>query len=89
VDDSFLDPVDADLPVLVLAGSYDPATPLSGAQEVAEALPRATLVTFDGFGHGLFRHSECAVDVAVSFVDDPASSLDTTCADEAGPPAFG
>jgi pimeloyl-ACP methyl ester carboxylesterase len=89
VDDSFLDPVDADLPVLVLAGTYDPATPLSGAREVAEALPRATLVTFEGFGHGLFRHSECAVDVAVSFVDDPAATLDTTCADEAGPPAFG
>lgn len=89
VDASFFEPVTVDIPVLILAGTYDPATPLPGAQEVADDLPDATLVTFEGHGHGLWNDSECAIDLADRFFADPTGELDTTCADELEPPTFG
>jgi len=44
-------------PALVLAGGYDPITPVSCAREIFEALPRATrrIEVFDGAGHGVYR----------------------------------
>ena len=89
VDAAFVEPVTADVPVLVLSGTYDPATPTPGAQEVADALPDATLVTFEGHGHGLWNDSECAIDLADRFVTDPGAPLDTSCAEAIEPPAFG
>lgn len=43
-------------PVLVAAGNCDPITPLAGAREVVDWLPResAKLVTFSNAGHGVF-----------------------------------
>jgi proline iminopeptidase len=46
-------------PVLLLAGAYDPITPLAAMEEIRDALP-ADLVqweVFDDAGHGVFRDS--------------------------------
>ena len=44
-------------PALVLAGGYDPITPVSCAREIFEALPKGVgrLEVFDGAGHGVYR----------------------------------
>ena len=42
-----------DVPVLILHGTSDPFTPLSIAQEMADEIPGAKLVTFDGGAHTL------------------------------------
>lgn len=44
-------------PVLVLAGTYDPITPVACAEEIAAALPEgvAQLEVFEGAGHGVHR----------------------------------
>jgi proline iminopeptidase len=44
-------------PALILAGSYDPITPVACAEEIAAALPRdiAQLEIFEGAGHGVHR----------------------------------
>jgi proline iminopeptidase len=44
-------------PTLVLAGSYDPITPVSCSQEIFTALPSglAQLEVFEGAGHGVHR----------------------------------
>ncbi len=44
-------------PALVLAGGYDPITPVSCAQEIYGALPAGLrrLEVFDGAGHGIYR----------------------------------
>jgi proline iminopeptidase len=44
-------------PTLVLAGTYDPVTPVACAEEIAAALPQgvARLEIFQGAGHGVHR----------------------------------
>jgi pimeloyl-ACP methyl ester carboxylesterase len=48
-------------PVLVVGNRYDPATPYRGARAVAGLIPRASLLTVDGYGHTSFAApSRCA-----------------------------
>jgi pimeloyl-ACP methyl ester carboxylesterase len=44
-------------PALILAGTYDPITPVACAEEIADALPDglAQLEVFEGAGHGVHR----------------------------------
>jgi pimeloyl-ACP methyl ester carboxylesterase len=44
-------------PTLILAGSYDPITPVACAEEIAASLPRGVgdLEVFEGAGHGVHR----------------------------------
>jgi pimeloyl-ACP methyl ester carboxylesterase len=47
-------------PVLVIGNTFDPATPLRGAQVMARELARARLLTMDGYGHtALLNPSSC------------------------------
>ena len=45
---------DIDVPALILQGRYDWVTPMSGALEMAEKLPDATLHIFEQSGHMVF-----------------------------------
>jgi pimeloyl-ACP methyl ester carboxylesterase len=48
-------------PVLMIGNTYDPATPYSGAQAAAAAIPKARLLTINGYGHtSLAAPSACA-----------------------------
>ena len=58
-------------PTLVLAGEDDPQSPLAGAEEVAEAVPREALVGFHVFPrarHSLFRDAPEATVALVEFL---------------------
>jgi len=88
VDDAFAEPVAAPHPTLVLSGLYDPITSTPEAEQVAEALPNATFVTFDGVGHGVWDTSECATGMTLAFLADPTAEVDTSCAAEVPPPDF-
>ena len=47
-------------PVLLVNARHDPATPYAWARHVAAQLgPRATLLTYEGWGHTVYRHSDC------------------------------
>jgi proline iminopeptidase len=54
-------------PALILAGTYDPITPVACANEIATALPQgiAQLKIFEGAGHGVHRdepeQAECVI----------------------------
>lgn len=67
-------------PVLLVATTGDPATPLDQARSVERALERATLVTVAGFGHGALGGNDC-LDAIVSryLVDLELPPDDTTC----------
>jgi len=43
-------------------GIHDIATPYEWAQHVVQQLPTATLLTYDGTGHGDYTNSLCARD---------------------------
>ncbi len=76
--------VTTDVPVLLLSGDLDVATPTFRSQEVADALPNATLVVFPGRTHVQIAGSNlCAGQVMMQFVLDPTATLDTSCVAEA------
>jgi pimeloyl-ACP methyl ester carboxylesterase len=53
-------------PVLLVNPTYDPATPYEGARAVNRLIPRARLLTVDGWGHTSFFAGSTCADRAVS-----------------------
>lgn len=69
------------VPIVVVGGTNDPATPLRWAQEMTTALgDSATLVTYTGEGHGQLLASKCVTAIeAALLVDLTSPAPDTTC----------
>lgn len=73
------EPVISDLPILLLAGDYDPVTPPAYAEAAAAYLPNSFLFTFIGVSHGVtFSHS-CGVELVVAFLADPNKEPAADC----------
>jgi pimeloyl-ACP methyl ester carboxylesterase len=61
--------VDGTPPILLTNSRYDPATPHAWAANVARQMGReAVLLTYDGVGHGTYRHSPCARDAIDTYL---------------------
>ena len=76
------DPVESDIPTLLLSGRFDPITPPAFAAAAAAGLSNATALVDQTASHGVAFLSTC-VDVIVSdFLNDPASSPDSSCLDQ-------
>jgi pimeloyl-ACP methyl ester carboxylesterase len=73
------DPVQSDLPVLVLAGQFDPITPPLFAEAAAKTLTNAQVVTIPGAGHSVIDAGDCPASLVVAFFDNPAAPVDTSC----------
>jgi len=78
---------DTEVPVLVMAGQFDPITPPEGSRRVAEALGTEFLL-FPDAGHGAVSSSGCARDIWFAFLDDPSQAPGTDCMDELTAPTF-
>jgi len=70
--------VRSDVPTLLLAGEFDPVTPLRQAQIAAEGLTRATVIEVPGATHAVTEHSPCARAIMRDFLDAP-SDTDIAC----------
>jgi hypothetical protein len=82
-------PVGATVPTLMLAGEFDPITRPSQSRHVAALIgPKARWVEFPRIGHNVRRFSPCGAKITADFIDNPAQSLDTSCADRAAPIRF-
>jgi pimeloyl-ACP methyl ester carboxylesterase len=57
-------------PVLVVAASGDPVTPVEGTRRAAQSLPSGTLVVWQGQAHGALPRSPCVVDLVTRFLTD-------------------
>ncbi len=85
--DSFLDPVRSDVPVLILSGDYDPATPPYIAERVVPYLPASRHIILKNGTHG--TESACVDGLVSAFVDAASTkALDVTCASEGRLPPF-
>jgi pimeloyl-ACP methyl ester carboxylesterase len=60
---------DIDCPVLLLSGESDPFADLALLRRAATRLPRATLLTYPGVGHGLGRVLDRVLDEVVAFME--------------------
>jgi pimeloyl-ACP methyl ester carboxylesterase len=74
-------PVTADIPTLVVSGEYDPTTPVTTGQMVANDLPDNHFYVIPGMGHGATVGNECSMKIMKEFLEDPARAPDVTCLD--------
>jgi hypothetical protein len=72
-------PAVSDIPTLLLAGELDPNAPPHYAAIVAAYLSKGYQVAFPGLGHGILDSHPCARSLALDFLEDPATSPDTSC----------
>ena len=88
IDADFQQPVTLDVPVLIISGEFDTATPPSEAARVAQHLPSARHVVFPNQAHDL-TNPGCASALITQFIRSGGSRpLDTTCVAETRRPAF-
>ncbi|TWG08720.1 alpha/beta hydrolase [Saccharopolyspora dendranthemae] len=59
-------------PVLILNALHDPATGYNWATNVDSQIERATMLTYDGWGHGVYTRSECTAKVTHDYLIDGA-----------------
>jgi pimeloyl-ACP methyl ester carboxylesterase len=77
----------SDVPTLVLAGLYDPITPIEWSRLAAESLTHSYYYEFPG-GHGILRTYDCGRNIGLQFLDDPWSEPDASCLEHMKPPDF-
>ncbi len=85
------DPVEADIPTLLLSGELDPVTPPWMAREVARHLPRAKHVLLEYGHHGPdgLSNMDCLAGMINSFLArGNAEGLDTSCVETMKRPAW-
>ena len=82
-------PVDTKVPILVLAGQFDPVAGPSLSQEVTKRMGvSARWIEFPRIGHNVRHFSSCGAKIAADFIDNPAQTSDTSCAGRAAPIRF-
>ncbi len=88
VDPSFKEPWQSDIPTLLLEGQFDPVTPISYANMVAEHLQNSYVFEFPGIGHDVMVSNRCSLSIAGAFVEDPSQAPSATCIVEMPEMAF-
>ncbi len=68
-------------PILVIGGTYDPATPLRWAEQMAASFEDAALITYVGDGHTIVGRGNACVDgLTAMYLIDPERRIEnTTC----------
>lgn len=69
----------SDIPALVLAGEYDPVTSPLFTQAAANNLSNSYFYQLPYFGHAVQDQSNCANQLAASFIQSPTREPDTAC----------
>jgi pimeloyl-ACP methyl ester carboxylesterase len=81
-------PLTRDVPMLLLAGELDPATPPRWAEGVAARLPHAYLFKFPSIGHGVLGTQACASRLVEHFLTNSWQRPSDDCLLALAPPQF-
>ena len=73
------EPLQSDVPTLLLAGYFDPVTPPENLALAAEGLGHAYAYTFPDQAHGAGLSSPCALGMVQAFISDPTDKPDASC----------
>lgn len=85
VPESYFQPVESDLPVLLLSGNLDPITPPQWAEAVAEHLSNSHHLVIPGGHHGVTQEG-CVRRLVHRFLDKAAAQdLDSSCVENIVP----
>ena len=82
------EPVQTDIPALIIEGDMDPITPPPLAKAILPGFKNATYVEFPYAGHGPSRSVKCAGDMLNKFFDKPSDKPDLSCVEKMQAPAF-
>lgn len=77
--EGFHDPVESDIPALAMSGTKDTQTNPDAAERVVRTLTNGQAVLFPEAGHAVIMLSQCARDVAESFVETPTAPENAAC----------
>ena len=72
-------PVQSDLPVLLLSGGLDPVTPPANAAQAAETLSHSFSFTFPTGGHSQAFNNTCADGIIQDFLQNPSQAPNSSC----------
>ncbi|MDQ3420656.1 MAG: alpha/beta hydrolase [Acidobacteriota bacterium] len=72
-------PVRSKIPVLLMAGEFDPATPPEDAFQAARFLSSSTIVMVSGASHAPMNADECTRGIALAFLATPSARPDLGC----------
>lgn len=87
LDPDYYRPVDSAVPILMLSGDSDPATPMSLGKEALKYLPNGRQIILPNTPHSYT--SECARGLMAEFISrGAANDLDTSCAARLRRPPF-
>lgn len=84
-------PVQSNIPTLLMSGGHDPVTPPRQGRTAAETLSRHFLFEFGFSGHGTVWQnwiSPCPADIARQFLTDPTLPPDAACIAHMAPASF-
>jgi pimeloyl-ACP methyl ester carboxylesterase len=88
VDPDFAEPLDSDVPALLLSGEFDPATPASYGEMAVRGFANGRHVMVPGQGHGVTR-LPCVQGLLRQFVEaGSAAALDAACVARIVPAPF-
>lgn len=82
------EPVESDIPTLVMTGNLDPITPPRWGEAIASNLANAQFFEFPYTGHGVVAGRDCGVEMTQSFLDAPDSPVDDACVASIPAPPF-
>jgi hypothetical protein len=83
------EPVESDIPTLILGGTYDPITPPAWVQaSVAQSLGNGHFYEFSDVGHVVSFYSACAQSIVADFLNDPTVAPDASCIADVPRPDF-
>ena len=78
-DASYYNPIESNLPTLVLNCEFDPGCPISYGQSAIENMTNATLVIVPNASHAGFIYNDCTINLVETFLGNPSKSIDTSC----------
>ncbi len=81
-------PASLPVPTLLFSGRYDPITPSSWAEAVANKLVASRHYVFPAAGHGVLQSAACAEDIMRGFLSQPQAGPAADCFDALRPPRF-
>jgi hypothetical protein len=81
-------PVQSDIPTLILSGYFDPITPPVYGEEVAKGLSNSFQYVFPAGAHGSVTSGDCQNQIFLDFINNPSTPPNAACIEEMGGPQF-
>jgi len=78
-DPSANQPVESEVPALILSGEFDPITPPTWGLQAAERLENAFAYVYPGIGHGASVADPCPMSMMIDFLEDPQREPEASC----------